>query len=49
MEHDQQDFDIGQPADEVVQELFRGFVNPVQILKGQDQRAFLAAPDDQIP
>ena len=38
-----------QPADHVVQELFRGLVDPMEIFYGQDQGPFLASPDQQVP
>ena len=38
-----------EPADHVVQELFRGLVDPVQVFNGQDQRPILAASNQQVP
>ena len=48
VEEDQEDGGFGQPADQVVQELLGGAVDPVQVLDDQDEGLMLALPEEQV-
>ena len=48
VEEDEEDRCIRKPADEVVEELLRGRVDPVEILDHEDKRLPLALPDEEI-
>ena len=40
---------LGEPADHIAQELFRGLVDPVKVFNDQNKWPILAAPDQQVP
>ncbi len=43
---DEEDLGVGQPANEIIQKLLRGLVDPVEVLDGQDERSFLAFSEE---
>ena len=49
VEEDEKDMGIGQPADEVVEKLLGGPVDPVEVLDGDDEGLLLADPDEEVP
>ena len=48
VEDDEEYGGMCEPADEVVQELFRGLVDPVEVLDDEDKGCLLALPDEEV-
>ena len=49
VEEDEEDGGVREPADQVVQELLRGLVDPVEVLDDEDEGVLLALPDEEVP
>ena len=48
VQKDQHDMVMGHAADEIVQELLRGSIYPVQILYGQDEGSYLTCSYQEV-
>ena len=49
VKEDQENARVSQPADEVIEKLLGGLVDPVKVLDGEDEGFLLALPDEEIP